>query len=48
VLADRPHDAISAAQKAAEIDPDGFAQEADLFIQLIQEGRIEELKKSAF
>jgi len=47
VLADRPLDAISAAQKAAELDP-SFAQEAALFIQAIEEGRIEELKKSAF
>jgi len=47
VLADRPEDAIRAAQKAAELDP-GFAPEAAVFIQAIQEGKIDELKQSAF
>lgn len=47
VLADRLEDAISSAQKAAELDP-GFAPEAAAFIRAIQEGRIEELKESLF
>lgn len=45
VLSDRPADAIKAAKKAAELDP-SFRGEADSFIQAIEEGRIEELKKS--
>lgn len=47
VLVNRFDDAITAAQKAAELDP-GFAPEAAAFIQAIQEGRIEELKQSVF
>jgi tetratricopeptide (TPR) repeat protein len=37
--------AVEAAQKAAELDPD-FAREAEYFIQLIEEGRIDELKET--
>jgi len=47
VLADRYEDAIFAAQKATELDP-SFAQEAAAVIQAIQDGRIDELKASAF
>jgi len=47
VLADQPEDAIRAAQKAAELDP-SFAAESRVFIQAIQDGRIDELKQSAF
>jgi|GEM_PF-911403 len=37
--------AIAAAQQAAELDP-SFAEEANYFIEMIQAGRIEELKQS--
>ncbi|MBI2637002.1 MAG: O-antigen ligase family protein [Parcubacteria group bacterium] len=47
VLGDRLVDAITAAQKAAELDP-SFAPEAAFFIQAIREGRIDELKQGAF
>ena len=47
VLDDEFEEAVLAAQKASELDP-GFAKEAEIFIRAIQEGRIEELKKSAF
>jgi O-antigen ligase/tetratricopeptide (TPR) repeat protein len=47
VLADRPIDAINAAQKAAEIDS-SFADQAAVFIRAIEEGRIDELKESVF
>ncbi len=47
VLGDRLVDAITAAQKAAVLDP-SFAPEAAAFIQAIEEGRIDELKQDAF
>jgi tetratricopeptide (TPR) repeat protein len=47
VLDDKYEKAISAAQKATELDP-SFAKEAEYFIQAIQEGKIDELKTNAF
>lgn len=47
VLADRLAEAVKAALKAAELDPN-FRQEAEFFVQAIEEGRIEELKQAAF